>query len=84
MPDEVKMTIAGESAPKVLRVWAQLHSAMAEKLSAAEAEAERLRLGQAQLDSQHKDLQERFDRLQKQHAALQGKVKTASGKSEKE
>ncbi|MGB1230083.1 MAG: hypothetical protein ACPG7U_02835 [Holosporaceae bacterium] len=84
MPDEVKMTIAGESAPKVLRVWAQLHSAMAEKLSAAEAEAERLRLGQAQLDSQNKDLQERLDRLQKQHAALQNKVKTASGKSEKE
>lgn len=65
MPDEVKMTIAGESAPKVLRVWAQLHSTMAEKLSAAEAEAERLRLGQAQLESDHKDLKERFDRLQK-------------------
>ena len=80
MPDEVKMTIAGEAEPKVLRVWAQLHSAMAEKLSAAEAEAESLRMGQAQLESQHKDLQERFDRLQKQHTALQQKAKAVPGK----
>ncbi|MGB0919166.1 MAG: hypothetical protein ACPGUZ_01425 [Holosporaceae bacterium] len=77
------MTIAGESAPKVLRVWAQLHSAMAEKLSAAEAKAERLRLGQAQLESDRKDLQERFDRLQKQHTALQKEAKAASGKPAK-